>query len=124
MRPTGRPDDTTNSPAVYKSSRTRLELTKRLIIIEICIEVMANIEGGISSLQAQAIGLGRHSRIVVATEAFNIVDGMRPRVMQIHLQAAGQPAPEICLQAIIIGMTARTSQLYGTKSRVGPGATL
>src|SRR5258707_1967465 len=110
MRSTARPDDTTKGPAIYKSAGTRAEPVEGQIIIEIRIEVMADIEGGVSPLQAQAVGLRRCSRIVVATESSDIIDGMRPCVMQIKLKATAQRTTKVCLQGVVMGMTARTSQ--------------
>src|SRR5260370_39048773 len=83
---------------------------------------MADIEGGVSPLQAQAVGLGRYAWIVVATETGDVINGMRPSVMQIHFEATTQPAAERRLQTVVMGMAARTSKLYRTESRVWPCA--
>src|SRR5215831_10901298 len=87
MGPAARPKDSAESPPFHQPSWPRLEPVERQLIKEIRIDVMTDVECGISSLQAQAVGLRSNARVIVTAESRDVVDRMGPSVMQIHFEA-------------------------------------
>ena len=67
--------------SVYQSAGMRLQPPQRQVIVEVRVEVMADVEGGVPPLQTQAVSLRCDTRIVVATESGNVIHGMRPGVV-------------------------------------------